>query len=312
MKNESTMQPFSPGDVFLGCTVLNDPNDDHKGDGRILQYDQHLKLKGVLWTEGTTHLMVNLKFDPDGILWAFDIHTHVVVRVDPSGKQLPNQHFADRAFGNVAFDKHGNIYFGEYLIGNKPYEGSFMKRLPVSDKIGDGNIYRFNHDFELQQTYEVETAPEFTGFKGVTHTALHPGGEFITYTTETGKRVMRYDVVNDCQLPDLVTYSSDDGNKDMAIAVAYLPDGRLLLTRGAFFEILDESGRSLHSYDLSELGYGFAAINPSVDGRHVFAANIFTGVMAKVDLETGNVVGTIDTGFKAPHRSLAGVVEFPG
>lgn len=34
------------------------------------------------------------------------------------------------------------------------------------------------------------------------------------------------------------------------------------------------------------------------------------GAAAKVDLQNGAVVGTIDTGFKAPLRSLAGVAEF--
>ena len=309
---EPTIQPFAAGDVFIGCTKLNDPDDDHKGVGRILQYDKNLTLKGVLWTEGTSHLVINLKFDPDGVLWAFDVHNHAVVRVSPSGKQLANHHFADRAFGNAAFDRDGNIYFGEYLIGNKPYAGSFMKRLPESDKIGDGNIYRFNKEFELQQIYEVETAAEFTGFKGVTHTALHPSGEYITYTTETGKRVMRYDVISDRQLPDLVTYDDGPDNRDIAIAVAYLPDGRLLHTRGDFFEIMDEQGKVLRTYELKEFGYGFAAINPSADNRHVFIANIFTGVMVKVDLETGEATGTIVTEFKAPQRALAGVAEYPG
>ena len=37
---ESTMKPFEDGDIFLGCTYLNDEVDDHKGDGRILQYNE--------------------------------------------------------------------------------------------------------------------------------------------------------------------------------------------------------------------------------------------------------------------------------
>ncbi len=75
MNNDNTMKPFEPGDIFLGCTLLNDPTDDHAGDGRILQYDKHLKPKGVLWTEGTCHLVSGLAFDRSGLLWAFDGHT---------------------------------------------------------------------------------------------------------------------------------------------------------------------------------------------------------------------------------------------
>ena len=42
---ENTMKPFEDGDIFLGCTYLNDETDDHKGDGRILQYDKNLNLR---------------------------------------------------------------------------------------------------------------------------------------------------------------------------------------------------------------------------------------------------------------------------
>ena len=73
-KKENTMQPFELGDIFLGCTELIDDIDDHKGNGRILQYDKDLNLKGILWTEGTEHLVIGLKIDPKGILWAFDMH----------------------------------------------------------------------------------------------------------------------------------------------------------------------------------------------------------------------------------------------
>ena len=80
-ENLSTMQPFEYGDIFLGCTDLNDAVDDHKGDGRILQYDKNLQPKGILYTEGTDHLVIGLTFDPQGVLWGFDMHNHAIVRV---------------------------------------------------------------------------------------------------------------------------------------------------------------------------------------------------------------------------------------
>ena len=66
------MKPFELGDIFLGCTELIEDIDDHKGNGRILQYDKDFNLKGILWTEGTDHLVIGLKIDPKGILWAFE------------------------------------------------------------------------------------------------------------------------------------------------------------------------------------------------------------------------------------------------
>ena len=42
------MQPFAKGDIFLGCTLLNVPDDDHAGEGRIWQYDKEMNFKGEL------------------------------------------------------------------------------------------------------------------------------------------------------------------------------------------------------------------------------------------------------------------------
>ena len=62
MPNVSTLKPFAPGDIFAGATLLNRADDDHAGDGRIIQFDSGLKEKGVLWTQGTTHLIGGLAF----------------------------------------------------------------------------------------------------------------------------------------------------------------------------------------------------------------------------------------------------------
>ncbi len=307
---ESTMKPFEAGDIFLGCTYLNDEVDDHKGDGRILQYTNNLEPKGVLWTEGTEHLVIGLTIDPDGVLWGFDMHNHIVVRVSPDGRQMPNHDFGDRAFSNATFDKEGNIYLGECLVGNTPYPGSFMKRLPGLDLVGYANIHKFNADLELVDVFDVAYSPEFHQFKGVTHTTMHPSEEYITYTTEIGKKVMRYDIIHREQMEDLVVLPGDLTDQVVAIAVNYLPDGRLLHSRGDYIEILDEKGSVIQTIDLKEHGWGIAQVTPSSDGVHFFTANIFSGIMLKVRLDNGEVVGSIDTGFAAPKRSFAGVAEY--
>jgi hypothetical protein len=61
MTKSSTMKAFAPGDIFLACTDLNDAEDDHKGEGRILQFDANMVPKGTLYTEGTSHLTVNCR-----------------------------------------------------------------------------------------------------------------------------------------------------------------------------------------------------------------------------------------------------------
>ncbi len=309
MIKQSTMKPFAPGDIFLGCTYLCDPEDDHKGDGRILQYDHNMVPKGTLYTEGTSHLIVNLRFGPDGTLWAFDPFEHAVIRVSPEGRQLDNLDFGNRGWGNVCFGMDGQIYLGEYLKGDKPYEGGDMRLLEGTNVVGYGRIAEFDSEFKPVREFDNETSPSMTGFHGVTHSCMHPDGNVLTYMTDLGMRVLRYDVANDKQLPDLVTYpGGEEYMRKWTTGVDYLQDGTLLLLRGSFIDFIDPDGNSLRTVPLDEYGYAMITISPNQ--QCVFVTNIFTGVMSKVDIASGEIVGQIDTGLAKPQRSLAGVAEF--
>ena len=71
-----------------------------------------------------------------------------------------------------------------------------------------------------------------------------------------------------------------------------------------------EDGSVLQTIDLP--GYGWAQCCPDVDQRYALAANIWNGLAARVDLQTGELLQTIDSGFTAPFRSLAGIAVFTG
>lgn len=311
MTKVSTMKPFAPGDIFLGCTYLCDPKDDHAGEGRILQFDRNFVPKGTLYTEGTTHLVINLSFAPDGVLWAFDPFARAVVRVGPDGRQLPRHDFGQRGWGSAVFGPDGSVYLCEYLKGTKPYQGGVMRLLEGTDVVGYGRIQKRTRDLAVVTEYDNETAPSLTGFHGVTHSAMHPSGKLVTYITDLSNRVMRFDVAAGRQLPDLVTYEPGEGlTRKWTTGVAYLADGTLLLLRGSFIDLIDESGKSLRTVPLDE--YGYAMIRTCRDQRYCLVTNIFTGVMSKVDLAESRIAGQIDTGLAKPARSLAGVAEFPG
>ena len=182
--------------------------------------------------------------------------------------------------------------------------------------LGDGNIYKYkagNLD-ELLATFEVDNAPEFTGFKGVTHMTIHPSKDFITYTTETSRRLMRYDIVNGRQMDDMDGYPDadpgDKSDKRWFIAPTYMPDGRLLCTAADGLRVYDENNRVIRTLDLP--GYGWAQCCPDADSNHALAANIWNGLAVRVNLTTGKLEQTIDSGFTAPFRSLAGIAAFTG
>ncbi len=318
MTKENTMQPFVAGDIFLGLTLLNDPDDDHAGDGRIVQYGADLQKKGELWTEGGHHFVGGLECDNNGVLWAFnDLE---VLHVDSkTGQQLPlTEKFLPRGYRSASFDSAGNVYLGEHMKAVKKPNNPIADRttikfpeIPGEGVLGYGHLYKYDSDWNLLKIFATECASEMTQFKGVTHSSLHPDEQFITYATETGKRLMQYDVVNDKQLPDLVTYPDGEGHeRDWVIAVKYMPDGRLLITRGDAMELLDDDGNVVREYPLET--YGWSDIEACGDGVHCLVSNIWEGTVAKVHVDSGAIVGVIDTGMKAPNRCLAGIAEYKG
>ncbi len=173
MAKQNTMQPFEPGDIFLGLTVLNNPDDDHAGDGRIVQYGKDMQLKGELWTEGGEHYVSGLECDNNGVLWAFnDLN---VLHVDPqTGQQLPiTDKFLPRCYRSASFDAEGNVYLGEHMKADKKPDNEIAKRttikfpvIPGDGVLGYGFIYKYDSDWNLLKVFETETAPEMTGFKG--------------------------------------------------------------------------------------------------------------------------------------------------
>lgn len=309
MTKVSTMKPFAAGDIFLGCTYLNDANDDHAGEGRILQYDRNMVPKGTLYTEGTSHLVVNLRFGPDGILWGFDPFEHAVVRVSPDGRQLPEHDFGERAWGSVCHGRDGSVFLTEYLNGDKPYQAGDMRTLPGTHVVGYGRIAKFDADLRKVTEFATELSPSMTGFHGVTHSAMHPDGRTMAFMTDLGMRVMLLDTETGKQLPDLVSYpGGEEYVRKWTTGVAYLADATLLLLRGSFIDLIDATGGSLRTIPLDE--YGYAMITVAPDQTHAFVTNIFTGVMSKLRLDSGEIVGAIDTGMAKPFRSLAGVAVF--
>lgn len=316
MTQESTLQPFEKGDVFAGATLLNNPDDDHAGDGRIIQYDSQLNEKGVLWTRGTTHLVGGLKFGPDGNLWAFDSIAFKVIRISPEGEQLPDVRFADKSFSNVCFLPDGNLVFGEHLVGHEiklPPDrplGTTLPFMPGTERFGDGHVFKFTMDGELLQEFATETHGGMPGFLGCTSSTLLPDGKTLIYNSELGNRLFRYDLEADRQMPDLITYEPESG--DMAMTSAIQPDGTLLYIKANFragfhLQTLDYDGNAIRTYDMPAPGW--ASLGSSIEENTAFVGNFFTGSFMKFDLDSGEALATAETGVQ---RALAGIAQYPG
>jgi hypothetical protein len=310
MKERSTFQPFAPGDVFVGSTVLDSGDDDHAGRGRILQYDEHLRRKGVLWLTDTTHLVGGLRFDRQGRLWAFDSQAFVVLTIGRDGS-VQRRDFGTRPFSNVNFCADGTLYLAEAVVGNgikldiQARMGTRLQKMPGTDRLGDGHVWHFREDGTLLRELATQVQGGIGGFMGVTMSALSPDESTLVYCSETGPRLMRYDLESARQLPDLQCLP--EGDKEMFFAMDYGPQGRLYVSRGTRVDLVSPQGRTKCCYPLE--GHGWATLKAAVDGRHLYIGNFFSGQVVKLELETGELVAVADTGVQ---RSLAGIAQYVG
>jgi len=311
----STLKEFAIGDVFVDVTQLDNPADDHAGRGRIIQYGADLQEKGVLWLEHTTHLVGGLKFDPQGVLWAFDSQAFVILNIHPDGRVQRRTEFGARAYSHVNFAGDGTLLLGEHVVGDsiRPEVAARMHTtipcMPGTTRFGDGHVWRFRADGSLVCEYGTATHGGMGGFLGVTMSALSPDQSTLLYCSETGPRLMRYDLLNDRQLPDLQSIEPPfpPGPPPMFFGMEYAPDGTLYVLRGGAIHVVSEQGETTRQIPLQ--GFGWALIDVGADGRYALVANFFTGEVARVELASGEVLGRIQTGAA---KAVAGLVEYQG
>jgi hypothetical protein len=307
----STAQPFAKGDILVAATVMDDPDDDHKGTGRILQFDADLQSKGTLWISETTHKIGGLVFGPDGTLWGSAPISWQVIEIGPDARQKPMRKFADRTFSSVTFGPDGSLYFGEHLIGSQTkisFNTTVFSYVPGSEVIGDGNIYKFTPDGKLLDVYETDTHGGVVGIHGVTSTALTDNGERMIYISETVNRVMQYDLKNRRQLPDLADFGKTEGGPPMVLVLAQMPNGDVVIGTGRTIVFLDQNtGEIIREIDFDRSGW--AAVAPSIDPGHILLGNFFDGEFVKLRVADGEVVARNTIG---EARSLSGIVQYPG
>jgi hypothetical protein len=312
---ESTLKPFVKGDLFVAATLLNNDKDDHAGRGRITQYGADLQPKGMVWIDATTHLVGGLKFDPKGVLWAFDSQSFTVLNVHRDGRVVVRSEFPKRPFSHVNFLRDGSLLLGEHVVGDsiKPEIAARMHttipHMPGTSRFGDGHVWKLSTDGRVVKEYGTATHGGMGGFLGVTMSAVAPDESTLVYCSETGPRLMRYDLANDRQLPDLQSFQPPfpPGPPPMFFAMDFGPDGTLYVLRGGNIHVVDAAGQTTRQIPLE--GFGWALLDVAQDGRHAFASSFFTGEVVKVDLASGAKLGSIQAGAA---KAVAGLVEYQG
>jgi hypothetical protein len=301
----ATPVPFAPGDVVVGCTLLNDPADDHRGRGRILHYDAALRLRNTIWLDDTTHIVQGLRFGPDGTLWAFDAFAYRIARFAPDGRRIADFRAPARPFGHVTFAADGRFFLGEHFTGAKsrvPLRTT-LPFLPGTRRFGDGHLFEFSRDGRLLREHSTPVHGGMGGFQGLTSSAIAPDGRSIVYTSESGPRIFRWDLGRRTPLPDVAAFAGNAGR--FFFELAFDDEGRLLVVTGTGIDAMDLQGRVLRSYPLGS--FGWASLSEPRGGR-VHAVNFFSGEIATLDLRSGAILARADAGIR---RSAAGVAECP-
>ncbi len=130
----------------------------------------------------------------------------------------------------------------------------------------------------------------------------------MIYISETGNRVMQYDMARREQLPDLAVFDGKDGAPGMALVMTQMPDRTLVIATGASLALLDpDSGELLDNVSIGSSGW--AAVTPSIDSGHVLLGNFFSGELVKLRLEDGEIVARASINQK---NSLSGIAQYAG
>ena len=276
------------GDICVAATYATGEPDIRRnsGDGRILVYDKDLNLKGALWT-GETGLVIGVEYCAKSkVLFASDTSSQTVKRFSMDGELLssfPEQQ--GKPFSTMEFTADGSLVIGEHIHGERP---------PF---IGKGDICTFDAEGNQMHRHSVEHDPGKFGFHAVTNMTLSVDETTAIYLSETGKRIMQYDLVKGEQLPDLFAFGDEGADAEKFTAgITRTKDDNLLISHVYSASLYSMSGALLKEFTDIPRDRGWAAIWACNDGQSFLIGNFFTGRMEKRSLEDGSLLGAVDTG----------------
>ena len=136
----------------------------------------------------------------------------------------------------------------------------------------------------------------------MTNMFLADGDKTAIYISETGKRVMQYDLAAGQQGADLFVLDDEDEKSTAGIAKA--PGGNILMATVYGVCLYSQAGEMLKEYDIPK-DRGWSAIRLSADGTAFFVANFFTGRLEKRALDSGKIIAAKDTGLVYRLASIA-------
>jgi len=282
---EKKLVTLEQGDICVAATYREGEVDIRRnvGEGRVLVLDSDLKPKGALWT-GETGLVLGLALARStSDLYVSDASSQTVKRFTEDGNNLRDfDAMQGKTFGSIEVSESGDYYLAEHIYG---------EAFPF---IGGGNIHQFDVNGNKIAEFDTERDPGKFGFHGVTNMFLTDGDSRMVYISETGTRVMQYDLKGNKQLADLFDLADGTGDRVTA-GISKVTTDTMLLSHVYGVSLMGFDGKVIKDYDIAK-DRGWAAVKTLADNKHFLIANFFSGRIEKRHLETGALVAEIDTG----------------
>jgi hypothetical protein len=264
------------GDLWVAATLVTDQT-LKLGLSRIMLLGPDMAVKATLHT-GDFGMVSGIAVNPvTGDLSALDPFARNVTRIAADGRRLPSQPLLPgRGLGSMIFLKDGGALAGEHLCGLAP---------PFT---GEGRIARFDSEGRLVRFYRPQYHGGVAGFLGVTHLTLLSDQKTVAYVSETGSTVYRYDIEADQQLEPLYVRTDPPG---MVFGVTAVPGDDVLVCCGGEVRRVNEAGEVVRKYAVPE-GRGWSFIRATNDGKSFWVGDFFSGALARIDLESGEIIAS--------------------
>lgn len=290
-------QQLEAGDVFLVANETEQPLDIQggiKGDSYYWHCDHAFNRKAKV-AAGGRDLLVGLALDPRRKrVYTTSPSASRIMAFDMAGQEVDIRRPPVRRYGNLVVDSVGHILIGIHSI----YGGQ-----APDDEHGPGRLVRFDPETGEFEFFEVEIDGGRSGHHCVSSLALTDDERTVYYTSESGRRLSRFDLVERRQLPDLHVF---DGDRDATYGLSISRAGEVLIATSTGALRLDPAGQIIQRYQVPAVR-GWTRAHFAPDEQHFYLGNFLEGVVQRREVETGAVVAELDIQHKG---GLTSVVEY--
>jgi sugar lactone lactonase YvrE len=251
------------------------------GNGKVSMFSPDGTFLGQLDTTTGTPFIAGSVFDSAGNFYVTDFFAQAVTKFDPTGTLIGSGFFGSGYNANpesVTLDAAGNIYVGQ------------------AD--GSHQVLKFNSGGNPLANFLPQTEDRGTDW-------IELGADQCTlYYTSESVDVLRFNI---CTPGQLTPFASS--LPDIAYAHKLRPNGEMLVADTSSIVRLSPVGVVMNQY-LQGASPQLFALTLDPDGTSFWTGDLSTGQVFRVDIESGQVLKTINTGASGLLSGLSVKGEF--